>query len=95
MLTQISSLIFGFMRNKKVKVLSAYKDRNEDSLKPHGYQNDDDDGVSTHSMITNTESHYSDNSYFDPPLENYQFYYQGAVNRNSLRSGQQQTGFFL
>ena len=48
--------------------------------------------MSSHSFSTNT--HASENSYFDPPIENYRFYYQGdnSVNdKNSVKNN----GFFL
>ena len=86
MLMQICTLIFGFMRNKKVKLLSTFEQRiKTDTSRPH-YDAADDDDISSHSMSTHSKtSRNSDNSWFDPPLENYRFYYQGEVNDSKDR----------
>ena len=100
MVMQISSLIFGFMRHKKVKLFRQVgdRDRTKSDTSNRLYQTDGDedsieDGVTSHSMSTNT--HNSDNSWFDPPIENYRFYYQGTVNEMTNSKNQQPSGFFL
>jgi hypothetical protein len=80
MLMQIFSLIFGFMRNKKVKLFRTYAD-NDNNDRQHRNRrhssdednNNSDDEATSQTFSTNT--HTSDNSFFDPPIENYRFYY--------------------
>ena len=50
----------------------------------------DSDDEATSQSISDT-THKSDNSWFDPPIENYQFYYKGA-NSNALNEREGQKG---
>ena len=101
MLTQIFSLIFGFMRNKKVKIFRSYGgDQSTKSAKSNrnvdDYEDSDDDKSQT-SLSLSTNTRNSDNSWFDPPLENYRFFYQAGnqINDSKGSNGKQAAGFVL
>ena len=100
MLMQIFSLIFGFMRNKKIKLFRSYGgDQSTKSAKSNhnvdDYEDSDDDRSQT-SMSLSTNTRNSDSSWFDPPLENYRFFYQGGNNINEKGGqGKHTAGFVL
>ena len=55
---------------------------------------DEDEGASINSYSTDNMTSHSDNSYFDPPLENYRFFYKGdSASVNKQRTDQ--TGLIL
>ncbi len=55
-----------------------------------------EDAVSSHSASSDNKTSNSDNSYFDPPIENYRFYYQsGNQGGSTLGTKTQQTGFYM
>ena len=86
MLTQISSLIFGFVRNKQVKIMGKNAGIHKDLIDAENNENESDDNDSSDTCSNNTgmisiNSKKSANSFFDPPIENYRFYHQnGAVS---------------
>ena len=97
-LMQIFSLIFGFMRNKKVKLLSRYgteahNDTGTTKQKLQYAEDSDTDDEATSQTMSDT-THKSDNSWFDPPIENYRFYYQGA-DKNAVNERESRKGLFL
>ena len=84
MVTQISSLIFGFFRHKQVKLFQSYDDNDPAQLRRQNDIETNDDQTTSHSMNSETtKTSKSDNSYFDPPIENYRFYYQGAAGNTA------------
>ena len=86
MLLQISSLIFGFVRNKQVKLFRSFRESKagtEESM-DRGSRSSKrlkrprptyTESITSRSSISDTRSATSDNSFFDPPIENYRFYY--------------------
>ena len=108
MLTQISSLIFGFVRNKQVKLMDKNAGIHKDKVNTDDQEENDEDGSQISDdnsgvYSINSNSQKTDNSFFDPPIENYRFYYQqGGQQQQSFggsllgkRSGRNQAGFFL
>ena len=79
-MTQTSSLIFGLVRNKQVKLMDKdagiHKDQLKDKRKKERGDNESGDDESSESDDSvSAKSKVSGNSFFDPPLENYRFYY--------------------
>ena len=67
---QIGSLVFGFVRNKQIKICKA-----QAALKSDITVEDEDE---THSRTSVSQT--GTESYFDPPVENYKFIYQNDTN---------------
>ena len=74
LLLQMTTLIFGFIGKKKVKLFK--NDRNSISKAVRDTESDDEyeDDMSSHTMSSNARTSHSGNSFFDPPIENYRFY---------------------
>ena len=78
---QITSLVFGFVRHKQGKFFGRRGggDRNINRSPGDPRREDEDDEMYEDDM---TDLNVTDNGmgYFDPPIENYRFYYQGENN---------------
>ena len=85
-------MIFGFVRHKQVKVFRSFagdKDtpKGPDAKEQLMYRDEDDANNSDNSGSTDNRTDNSDNnSFFDPPLENYNFFYKdrmGGINEST------------
>ena len=76
--SQITSLVFGFVRHKQVQMFGRRNtDRDGVNRSPgEGREPEDDDNIYEEDV---SDLNVSDNGigYFDPPIENYRFYYHG------------------
>mmetsp|Transcript_12932 Transcript_12932/g.17405 ORF Transcript_12932/g.17405 Transcript_12932/m.17405 type:complete len:187 (+) Transcript_12932:1132-1692(+) len=97
MLLQICSLIFGFVRNKQVKLFRSFRNgengESQDNSEVQKRRQAFEESITSrsNSLATDTKTSNSDNSYFDPPIENYRFYYQGGGSTVN----DHQTGFTI
>ena len=94
-LAQITSLVFGFVRQKQqVKLFKHYDEgsaRRKSDAEPDSALRDRSNENSLASDNTFNDGKSSSNSFFDPPIENYRFYYQGGQNLGYPT----QTGFYM
>ena len=72
--SQITSLVFGFVRHKQVQLFGRRGGPDRINRSPGESPAEDDDDIYEEDM---SDLNVSDNGmgYFDPPIENYRFYY--------------------